>query len=330
MVALNEIGSDLSRLGVKVAFAIHAYYPDVFEEILSYLADLPLNKKYFVTTVAEHEYRIRRALQASGQPFQLDIVTNRGRDVLPFWRIYPGIRTENFEYIIKVHTKKSPHLKNGSKWRDSILANLISPEAFLANFIAFKDDAGLGIICPEGFYLPIEAHLGPNEDRVLSIASRLGLTRSEVHQQGFCAGTMFAARVSALDPLLRLKFDDQEFEQEAGQVDGTLAHALERCMTLGTVRNSMRVAVTSNPTATARFNSAAEFAGTLFEGASQPRFLAQIREQGRKLERKVRHMIRGRRPAGTTVDQVSVTRDGDESDPSLAGQALPVQGNEAP
>ena len=39
---------------------------------------------------------------------------------------------------------------------------------------------------------------------------------------------MFAGRLSSLEPLLKLSSEFSRFEPEAGQTDGTFAHALER------------------------------------------------------------------------------------------------------
>ncbi|MDQ8035395.1 MAG: rhamnan synthesis F family protein, partial [Bordetella sp.] len=49
------------------------------------------------------------------------------------------------------------------------------------------------------------------------------------------------ARLEALRPLLDLHPYASEFEAEAGQVDGTLAHAIERLFSLGASASGYRV-----------------------------------------------------------------------------------------
>ena len=72
----------------------------------------------------------------------------------------------------------------------------------------------------------------------------MGVDREQVISQPFVAGTMFYARVSALQPLLNLSIDEDEFEQEAGQVDGTLAHAIERTFSIGLIAVEKKLVAT--------------------------------------------------------------------------------------
>jgi lipopolysaccharide biosynthesis protein len=58
----------------------------------------------------------------------------------------------------------------------------------------------------------------------------------------FFAGSMFWARVKALEPVRKLALRDDDFEPELGQVDGTLAHAMERVFAMAAQRAGFEIA----------------------------------------------------------------------------------------
>src|SRR5690606_6774052 len=64
------------------------------------------------------------------------------------------------------------------------------------------------------------------------LITRLGLHDRRYLERDFVAGSMFWCRLEALRPLLDGHLEDWEFESEAGQLDGTFAHAIERVISL--------------------------------------------------------------------------------------------------
>ncbi|MBX3491409.1 MAG: hypothetical protein KF899_00455 [Parvibaculum sp.] len=227
---------------LRAAVAVHAFYPDVFGEILATLVTLPPAHKLFVTTVEMRRGEIERQLAASGRDYTLRIVENRGRDILPFLGVYEEIRAEGFDLVAKIHTKKSVHRKDGENWRRALIDPIAGGDGFARILAAFAEDATLGMTGPDAHLTGFRNHIVANEARVFGLARRLGLTARDVTHGSFFAGSMFVSRVAALAPLMSLAIGDDDFELEAGQLDGTLAHAIERGLALSVVASGMRVA----------------------------------------------------------------------------------------
>lgn len=246
--------------GAKVAIVVHAYYPDVFEGILTRLEALPKSFKLFVTTVPEKATIIRNQLSRCGRDFELSVFDNKGRDVSPFMKIFPKIRSEGFEFLVKVHTKKSLHRKDGAKWQSDMLSKLLSVDTIDRGLAAFSTNPTLGMVGPEGHCLSMSGYFGSNRERVLSIGGRLGLTEAEICDTPFFAGTMFLARLDALTPLMDLNLADEDFETEDGQIDGTLAHALERAMALSVRAAEMYLASSEHPESPVKAGGRYQFA----------------------------------------------------------------------
>lgn len=264
---------------LKVAIVIHAFHMETFDEILDLVRALPARHKLFVTTVPGREADARLRLEASGRDFALQVTENRGRDVLPFLRIFPAVCAEGFDLVVKVHTKKSSHRADGDTWRRAMLEALLRPDVLERSIKAFTSDPSLAIIGPDGHFLSIIKYIGGNRTTVLSIGSHLGLTEQQVLEAGFFAGTMFMARGAALQPIIDLNFQDGDFEAEDGQVDCTLAHALERAMMLGALARGLKVASSGNPTAETIVNDSYDFARKTSARGLLGRYRAQARSK---------------------------------------------------
>ena len=174
----------------------------------------------------------------------LTSVPNRGRDIAPFLHQARLAEEDGVDVICKVHTKKSGHRLDGDEWRrdlyDKLLGDAYHPATVAA---AFAANAALGIIAPKGHTIAADYFWGANAARVHELAERLGYG-APMEPFMFPAGSMFWIRSRALKPVIELAFKTDDFEHEAGQVDGTLAHALERLFPIAAKMRGFRLADT--------------------------------------------------------------------------------------
>lgn len=233
----------------KVAIVIHAYYPDIFNEILQNLSDTDKYKiKLFVTTPDHQVSLIENQLISHGMAYQILSVNNRGRDISPLIQILKEIHQQHFSFIVKVHTKKSKHRSDGTVWRKDLFVKLLKKSILEKNIQYLVDHPEVGILAPEGHLVPMNHYIAANEKTISKLSARLGVEMDTVMRLHFVAGTMFTARIDALLPLLTLSFDDTDFEMEKGQLDGTLAHALERLISVGNYRIGYQIRTLSGET----------------------------------------------------------------------------------
>jgi lipopolysaccharide biosynthesis protein len=91
-----------------------------------------------------------------------------------------------------------------------------------------KLEPSLGLVAPRGALTAARGDAMVNNRTGLKrLAARVpGLREDAVRQ--FPAGSMFWFRRAALEPLFAAELASADFEPEMGQIDGALAHAVER------------------------------------------------------------------------------------------------------
>lgn len=230
----------------KMAIIIHAFYPDVFEEILKHIAELDNKFKLFITVPFDREEAIQSLLNKSGQNYFLMRVENRGRDILPFLKIIPMVIEEGFNCYLKVHTKKSQHRKDGDIWRKDILKELVNSECIEAVLNCFKENLNIGMVGPTNHIVPMTTYLGSNKHRIENLSSRMGVPMDKAIKHPFVAGSMFFSKIQTILPLINLAIRPKDFEEELGQVDGTMAHAIERAFAISLLSSNMNLVTTKN------------------------------------------------------------------------------------
>jgi predicted HAD superfamily hydrolase len=223
---------------MKIAFVIHVYYRDVFDEICSYLNNMPVPYSAFISVKDQNDKEIiERKLQNLTllNSYEIRIVENRGRDIAPMLVDFAQSLI-SFDYICHIHTKKT--LRAGSEriqWRSYLFEMLLgSEERIKAILSLFQKDYSVGIIYPEAF---VDAPywgatwLG-NKGLAKRMHERMNIRFDPDEYLEFPAGSMFWARTLSLAPLFQLGLTYDDFPIEDGQHDGTLQHTIERIFTI--------------------------------------------------------------------------------------------------
>jgi lipopolysaccharide biosynthesis protein len=172
---------------------------------------------------------------------------NVGRDVGPFMSLLGTGILDRYVAVCKIHSKKSVYHAQGGAWRNDLLKALLGSSHQVLRIVqAFRDSETCGMIGPELAYVSDARFWGGNEARLRILASELGIAEESV-RLGFFAGTMFWIRPGALRTLRSRSLSLSDFEVEQGQRDATLAHVIERILTLCAIHDGYYLSSTRAP-----------------------------------------------------------------------------------
>jgi len=176
----------------------------------------------------------------------VSIVPNRGRDIAPMFCAF-GNSLKSYDYIAHIHSKKSLY-NNGATngWREYLLTNLFGSERQIRRiFTLLNGENKTGLVYPQNFSgLPYYAHTWLSNQAIgRTWCNKLGIKTFPTGYFDFPAGSMFWARTEALRPLFETGIAIEDFPEEAGQTDATLAHCLERLLVLVTRQSGFNAAI---------------------------------------------------------------------------------------
>ena len=217
----------------RVAVILNCFYVDLLDDLLQRLTYIPVPFDLFVTNVSGSPVALPQSLGKMAHGVVLDC-ENRGRDILPMISLINGGFLDRYALILKVHTKKSPWREShevlsgsGEQWRDVFLDSLLpSAEGVEEILTAFAQDCHLGLVTADGNIVGTE-HWGGDQRIVEQILRRIELS-VDPDSLRFPAGSMYWCRGFVLQGLRCLNLIREDFDKEAGQIDATTAHAVER------------------------------------------------------------------------------------------------------
>ncbi|WP_430592366.1 rhamnan synthesis F family protein [Humidisolicoccus flavus] len=242
--SLLEIMPDVDLGGepldqMKICVLVHAFYPEMIEEILDHANTLPVPFDLVVTTTDEHKRaQLTESLARLGRhDADVRIVeSNRGRDITAFLLACNDVLTSgSYDLVVKLHSKKSPQdgFNAGRHFKEHLFENLLGSKGYTSNLVRlFAQHPSLGIVFPPTIHIGFPT-MGrawfANEEPAKELAKKLGITIPFDEASPLAAfGSMFIARPEALAALVNAEFTWDDFPDEGGYSDGSLAHVVER------------------------------------------------------------------------------------------------------
>ena len=217
--------------GSDLAAVVHVFYPELWDEIAEALDGCGLKLDLHVT-VAERGDASRALVGRLGRErpeARVFLMPNRGRDIGPFVHLVNSGILDSYRAILKLHTKKSPHRTDGDTWRRHLVSGLLEPGRTRARLDAFLADEDAAFWIADGQAYEGRVWWGVNEERVTALLRRIEV-EADPRALRFPAGSMYWTKPLTLRMVRGLALRPEEFEIEQAQLDGTLAHGLERAM----------------------------------------------------------------------------------------------------
>ena len=221
---------------MRTAVHLHLYYMDQLPEIISKLQNMDksgIDYDLYVTMAAKDEEAETKIKQAFTK-VTIWQVENRGYDIGPFIDFLHKINLDNYDYILKVHTKNKKGgdygCFNGVRIDSKTWANMLwdallgSSEVVKNNYSILSENPQIGMV-GSSFCLSEKEENPKIRAKMTNECTRLSLAKKDIIS--FIAGTMFMVRAQLMRPFLTYRITD--FDEVQSKVhDYMLAHCLER------------------------------------------------------------------------------------------------------
>ena len=215
---------------------VHVFYPELWIEIRNCLNSIRSYSYDLFVTLPDDTAELKEEITRLFPNAKVEVVENRGYDVAPFVHILNQVNLENYQYIVKIHTKKNMNEEatingfsvSGNRWRKFLLRFLKNEKTFQDCIDGFEKHSSLGMVCDFRLIMSLSSDNGRLRALVGDWAKKMGFS---LHgKERFVAGTMFIARANLFEKFKRLNLRMSDFE--AGRVDHLmgLAHVMERIL----------------------------------------------------------------------------------------------------
>ena len=226
----------MSNQKLSLAVHVHIFYLNMWNDIKAHLQNMHDYPYDLYVTLNENNQDIIDDIQAFHKNSKVFVIENRGYDVGAFIYFLHQINLNDYDLILKIHSKnaakkynedRSLKLINRFYWVKILFNSLLGSSAiFRKNIKAFQKDKKLGMIGAKYCIVSDKLCSETVKSQVRNMLQSWGYI--DKRPILFVAGTMFMVR-SQLMQKFKENFVLDDFLPTDGRVsDGSWAHVLER------------------------------------------------------------------------------------------------------
>ena len=231
---------------LKIAVHIHLFYPELTGHFIRLLKNFPYNFKLIITSCSDFP-EAKEKFQNAFEDVEYRVVPNKGRDLGAFIYALNEFNLEQYDLIIKLHSKSnkgqkliSPWLINNHQvlnrryWRNSMEYALTGNKKKSAKLVKLFEEGKTGLAGAKRFFTENDKNTSEKETAAtFAICEKLG-TEKKI---AFFAGTIFAVKGEILRPLKAFSIDDFKAINESS-ANTSVEYCLERIFgSLAVTRN---------------------------------------------------------------------------------------------
>jgi lipopolysaccharide biosynthesis protein len=210
------------------ALVIHASCCDALHFVLGGMDHLN-ERDLFISINEGRERELMPAIARLAPGANIFVFADKGRDARPFLYILERIIDHGYRYFVKLPAGRNLDRANGGEPRDEGVSPMLAlcRSAVMREF--FAKHPRIGLLAPAGQVRSSTRDPGSAGNLAWLVQLCRELELGEAPCEFFFVGNnMYAGRVDALESLTQVNRFGDRFEEELDQLDGTLAHALER------------------------------------------------------------------------------------------------------
>lgn len=222
---------------MRLLVHFHVYYHDQVDYFIGKLANISGCEWDLYVTMNSMVQEMADKLSAMKSDTHFIEMENVGYDVWPFIKVMKSVNLDDYDLVMKLHTKSRSSLKvhgirlKGFEWRDALVDSLLkSRMQFRKALNLFERHPATGIVCSDLLWMETvgwNAEDGELLDRELE---RIGMKITDRH---FCVGTIFIGRSVIFRFLQSDNINEGMFPSVMeSHSKGSMAHVYERILSL--------------------------------------------------------------------------------------------------